>query len=86
MIAQENYYLEKWLHKMVAANKKPDLGLDIHNDAGGNLHVSRPDGDITAHFANMANMDSLLRKYTFFTAGSTKPGFRKKGRSSPGTS
>jgi hypothetical protein len=85
LIAPENYYLEKWLHKMVAANKKPDLGLDIHNDAE-NLHVSRPDGDITAYLANMAKLDSLLRKYTFFTAGSTKPGFRKKGRSSPGTS
>lgn len=79
LIAPENYYLEEWLHKMIAANKKPDLGLDIHNDAGGSLHVSRPDGDITAYLANMAKLDSLLRKYTFFTAGSTKPSFRNPG-------
>lgn len=79
LIAPENYYLEKWLTKMRATGKKPDLGIDVHNDAGGNLHISRPDGDITAYRANMAKLDSLLRKYTWYTEGSTKPGFRNPG-------
>ncbi|MCE7073006.1 peptidase M14 [Dyadobacter sp. CY327] len=79
LIAPENYYLEKWLTKMGAAGKKPDLGIDVHNDAGGNLHISRPDGDITTYRANMARLDSLLRKYTWYTEGSTKPGFRNPG-------
>ena len=35
LIAPENYYLEQWLHRMIKARKKPDLALDIHNDAGG---------------------------------------------------
>jgi hypothetical protein len=79
IIAPENYYLEKWLTKMGASGKKPDLGIDVHNDAGGNLHISRPDGDITAYRGNMAKLDSLLRQYTWYTEGSTKPGFRNPG-------
>lgn len=79
IIAPENHYLEKWLEKMVKANKRPDLGLDLHNDPGGYLHVSRPDGDITAYLANMQKLEMLLRKYTWFTEGSTKPGFRNPG-------
>ena len=79
LIAPQNYYLEQWLHRMVKANKRPDLALDLHNDPGGNLHVSRPDGDITAYLANMAKLEMLLRKYTWFTEGSTRPGFRNPG-------
>ncbi|WP_082489244.1 M14-type cytosolic carboxypeptidase [Dyadobacter sp. Leaf189] len=79
LIAPENFYLEKWLRKMVDEKKKPDLALDVHNDNGGNLHVSRPDGDIRAYLANMARLDTLLRKHTWYTEGSTKPGFRNPG-------
>lgn len=78
-IAPENYYLEKWLQQMIRTGKKPDLALDIHNDAGGNLHVSRPDGDITAYLASMDKLESLLRKHTWFTEGATKASFRNPG-------
>ncbi|WP_353718353.1 M14 family zinc carboxypeptidase [Dyadobacter sp. 676] len=79
LIAPENYYLEQWLHRMIRANKKPDLALDIHNDAGGNLHVSRPEGDISAYLSSMEKLEMLLRKHTWFTEGSTKPSFRNPG-------
>ncbi|WP_247237777.1 M14 family zinc carboxypeptidase [Telluribacter sp. SYSU D00476] len=79
LIAPENYYLEKWLSKMIRENKKPDLAIDLHNDAGGNLHISRPDGDITTYLANMEKLDGLLRKHTWYTEGSTKPSFRNPG-------
>lgn len=79
LVAPENYYLEQWLHRMIKANKKPDLALDIHNDAGGNLHVSRPDGDISAYLSDMEKLETLLRKHTWFTEGSTKPSFRNPG-------
>ncbi|MGV3599844.1 MAG: M14 family zinc carboxypeptidase [Dyadobacter fermentans] len=79
LVAPENYALEQWLHKMVKAKKRPDLALDIHNDAGGNLHVSRPDGDISDYLAHMEKLDKLLRQYTWFTEGSTKPSFRNPG-------
>lgn len=79
LVAPENYHLEQWLHQMIKANKKPDLALDIHNDAGGNLHVSRPDGDQTGYLANMEKLEALLRKHTWFTEGSTRPSFRNPG-------
>lgn len=79
LIAPENYYLEQWLQQMISANKKPDLALDIHNDAGGNLHVSRPDGDIADYLASMDKLESLLRKHTWFTEGATKASFRNPG-------
>ena len=78
-IAPENYYLEQWLKQMIRANKKPDLALDIHNDAGGNLHISRPDGDITSYLASMDKLESLLRKHTWFTEGATKASFKNPG-------
>ncbi|MBO9617079.1 MAG: succinylglutamate desuccinylase/aspartoacylase family protein [Dyadobacter sp.] len=78
-IAPENYYLEQWLQQMIKANKKPDLALDIHNDAGGNLHISRPDGDITSYLASMDKLESLLRKHTWFTEGATKASFKNPG-------
>ena len=64
---------------MIRENKKPDLAIDLHNDAGGFLHVSRPAGDITAYLANMQKLEALLRQYTWFTEGSTKPSFRNPG-------
>jgi len=79
LIAPENHYLEQWLQKMIRENKKPDLALDIHNDAGGNLHISRPDGDITDYLASMDKLESLLRKHTWFTEGATKASFRNPG-------
>lgn len=79
LIAPENYYLEQWLQRMIKAHKKPDLALDIHNDAGGNLHVSRPDGNITDYLASMDKLESLLRKHTWFTEGATKASFRNPG-------
>jgi hypothetical protein len=78
-IGTENYFLEKWIMKMIRENKKPDLAIDLHNDAGGNLHISRPKGDISGYLANMQKLDELLRKYTWFTEGSTKPSFRNPG-------
>lgn len=79
LIAPENYYLEQWLQQKIRANKKPDLALDIHNDAGGNLHISRPDGDIADYLASMDKLESLLRKHTWFTEGATKASFRNPG-------
>ncbi|MFD1144652.1 M14 family zinc carboxypeptidase [Larkinella insperata] len=79
LVAPENYFLEKWLQKMIRENKKPDLAIDLHNDPGGYLHISRPAGDITAYLANMKKLETLLRKYTWFTEGSTNPQFRNPG-------
>lgn len=78
-LAPENHALEVWLKGMIEKGMKPDLAIDLHNDNGGNLHISRPDIDLSRYLANMERVESLLRKHTWFTEGSTGKDFRNPG-------
>lgn len=81
-LAPENTALEKWLDKTIAAGRRPDLMIDFHNDAGGRLHISRPDmtpAALEAYLARMELLERLLREHTWFTEGSTKSTFRNPG-------
>lgn len=78
-IAPENYALEMWLGQMIKNNKKPDLAIDLHNDPGGQLHITRREGDHSGYLRNMEKLETLLRKHTWFTEGSTKATFRNPG-------
>jgi hypothetical protein len=56
--------------------------IDFHNDAGGRLHISRPDmtpAALEAYLARMELLERLLREHTWFTEGSTKSTFRNPG-------
>lgn len=76
----ENAALEQWLDAMSRAGRRPDLALDLHNDAGGDLHISRPQVPELPHYLeNMARLDRLLRRHTWFTARSTAASFRVPG-------
>lgn len=81
-LAPENAALEKWLDQSLAAGRRPDLMIDFHNDAGGRLHISRPDlppEALEAYLARMEQFEQLLREHTWFTEGSTKSTFRNPG-------
>jgi len=78
-LAPENHALETWLEGMIAAGRRPDLAIDLHNDNSGKLHVSRPEGEHEAYYANMERLEALLRAHTWFTEGSTGKGFRNPG-------
>jgi hypothetical protein len=79
-LAPENHALEKWLQREIDAGRRPDLALELHNDGNGKLHISRPpEGDQTRYLARMELLESLLRRYTWFTEGSTQPSFRNPG-------
>ena len=79
-VAPENFWLEKWLVRMKERGQTPDLGLDLHNDGGGNLHISRPDvPGLEKYLADMARFEALLRKHTWFTEGSTGSSFHNPG-------
>lgn len=78
-LAPENHALESWLEKTIAAGRRPELAVDFHNDAGGRLHISRPEGDLEAYLARMERFEKLLRKHTWFTEGSTGSSFRNPG-------
>lgn len=74
--APENHALETWLNAMVAQRMRPDLAIDLHNDNSGKLHLSRPERDHEQHLAKMERFERLMFKHTWFTEGSTSPGFR----------
>jgi hypothetical protein len=80
--APENVALEKWLDGEIAQGRRPDLAIDFHNDAGGLLHVGRPEMDAARfddYLARMERLESLLRQHTWFTEGSTKSTYRNPG-------
>jgi hypothetical protein len=79
-LVPENAALERWLEGMIAAGRGPHLALELHNDASGLLHLSRPPvPQLDRHLARMGILEELLRTHTWFTEGSTKPGVRNSG-------
>lgn len=79
-LAPENHALETWLESMIRDGRRPHLALELHNDGGGRLHLSRPPvPDLDRYLERMKTLESLLREHTWFTEGSTEPGFRNSG-------
>jgi len=75
----ENHALEGWLRSVIAAGRIPHLLIDLHNDEGGQLHISRPNVDLDLYLKNMQRLEAMLREYTWFTEGSTGASFRNPG-------
>jgi hypothetical protein len=69
MLAPEKAAFENWLKQRVTTGNKPMLAIDLHNDNFGNLHVNLPTEKNRQYVANMRRLDSLLRKYTWYTEG-----------------
>jgi hypothetical protein len=79
-LAPENVALERWLDAEIAAGRKPQLALELHNDGNGRLHISRPPvPDLERYLARMTTLETLLRRHTWFTEGTTSPTFRNSG-------
>jgi len=79
-LVPENFALEKWLERMIAAGKKPHFAMELHNDGGGRLHISRPPvPDLPRHLERMALFEKLLRQHTWFTEGPTSAAFKNSG-------
>lgn len=79
-LAPENFALERWLERMIRKGQRPHFALELHNDGRGLLHVSRPPvPNLAEHVARMAHFETLLRRHTWFTEGSTPGDFRNTG-------
>jgi hypothetical protein len=79
-ILPENAALERWLQAEIAAGRKPHFAMELHNDGGGRLHISRPPvPQLDRHLARMAIFEELLRAKTWFTEGHTDTAFRNSG-------
>ncbi|HWH70355.1 MAG TPA: M14 family zinc carboxypeptidase [Candidatus Sulfotelmatobacter sp.] len=79
-LAPENYALEQWLERRIQSGQAPHLAVELHNDGGGQLHLSRPQVPrLKEHLERMAVFERLLRQHTWFTEGSTPGSFRNTG-------
>ena len=79
-LSPENAALERWLEREIAAGRKPDLAMELHNDGGGRLHISRPPvPQLDQYLERMKTLEALLRRHTWFTEGPTAPAFRNSG-------
>ena len=80
ILSPENAALERWLEGEIAAGRKPQLALELHNDGNGRLHISRPPvPDLDRYLSRMTMFAELLRRHTWFTEGTTNPEFRNNG-------
>jgi hypothetical protein len=78
--APENHALEAWLEGMIKRGQAPHLALELHNDGSGLLHISRPPiAGLGRYLDRMKTLETLLRKHTWFTEGSTNESFRNAG-------
>jgi hypothetical protein len=67
VLCPENYALEKFIAGLIKKGSKPKLGIDIHNDDYGGIHLARHQKDDLHFVTNMKFFDSLMRKYTSFS-------------------
>jgi hypothetical protein len=80
VLAPENHALEAWLEGMIKQGRAPHLALELHNDGNGQLHISRPPvAGLKRYLDRMKTLETLLRKHTWFTEGSTNESFRNAG-------
>ena len=79
-LAPENFALEQWLQRTISAGRRPHFAMELHNDGGGRLHISRPPvPDLPRHLERMAIFEKLLRQHTWFTEGPTNSAFSNSG-------
>ncbi len=71
VLAPENGAMEKWLEEIIAIGLKPDLAIDFHNDSNGPLFFASAGKSRKNYANNMKTLESLLRKNTWFSEGTS---------------
>ncbi|MDB4582292.1 M14 family zinc carboxypeptidase [Draconibacterium sp.] len=72
ILTPENYYLEKFIKKLIVENKRPDFLIDFHNDSYGNIHVSRPKENDVEYGSSMDRFYEIMKAKTWFTGQQQK--------------
>ena len=86
VLAPENASLANWFAEQARLGQVPRLAIDLHNDGGGQLHLSHPPQDEAGHRERMGCLEELLRAHTWFREGHTGHGFRNPGTFGEGLS
>ncbi len=67
VLSPEVYHMEQWFEKMIAGGRKPDLGIDFHNDDSGPLIFEPPaNADSAIYVDHMRTLEKLLRRDSWF--------------------
>ena len=66
-ICPEKYALEKFIEGLLIKGKKPSLGIDIHNDDAGGIHLATHSKDDTLFIKKMQFFEKLMREKTSFS-------------------
>jgi len=79
VLCPENACLQSWLSDRQRQHRLPRLAICLHNDDGGNLHLSHPARDPDGYACRMRRFEELLRAMTWFTEGTAHAGFVNSG-------
>lgn len=71
-LAPENAALEKWLNSRLNSGGRIHFAMEVHNDGNGKLHLNSPNDNLERYSSRMKTFETLLRKHTWFTEGTTK--------------
>jgi hypothetical protein len=67
ILCPEKYALEKFIARLIQQGIKPCLGIDIHNDDEGGIHLAQHSKDDTAFVKKMQFFEKLMREHTSFS-------------------
>jgi hypothetical protein len=73
-LCPENACLQSWLSDRQRQGRLPRLAICLHNDDGGNLHLSHPARDAEGYARRMKRFEELLRALTWFSEGPAHAG------------
>lgn len=86
VLCPENACLQAWLADRQRCGRLPRLAVCLHNDDGGNLHLSHPAHDAEGHARRMDLFERLLRDLTWFREGRTRGSSANSGSFGEGLS
>jgi hypothetical protein len=79
LLCPENFALENFICALIAEGKKPSLGIDLHNDDYGGLHLAHHERNDSSFMKNIKTFEGLMKKYTSY-AENTRYAWRVQGQ------
>ena len=67
VLCPEKYAFEKFIAGLIKKGIKPVLGIDMHNDDYGGIHLARHSKDDHSFVSNMKIFENLMREHTSFS-------------------
>ena len=67
ILCPEKYALEKFIERLIHKGIKPCLGIDLHNDDDGGIHLAQHSRDDTTFMKKMQFFEKLMREHTSFS-------------------